>query len=98
MNFKLAFTPKADEQYEAIKNDFSKVRLLKDVDKALGYMETNLRHPSLNTHPYRSIFGPNEEKIFESYAQQATSGAYRIFWYYGPGKNVISIIAIIPHP
>ena len=98
MNFKLVFTPKADEQYEAIKNDFSTVRLLKDVDKALGYMETNLRHPSLNAHPYHSIFGPNEEKIFESYAQQATSGAYRIFWYYGPGKNVISIIAIIPHP
>jgi len=42
--------------------------------------------------------GPNNEKIFESYAQQSTPEAYRIFWYYGPGKNIISIIAIMPHP
>lgn len=61
-------------------------------------MATNLRHPSLNTHEYHSLSGPNGEKIFEAYAQQKTSGAYRIFWYYGPGKNTISIIAIIPHP
>ena len=61
-------------------------------------METNLRHPSLNTHEYHNLSGPNGEKVFEAYAQQKTSGAYRIFWYYGPGKNIISIIAIIPHP
>jgi hypothetical protein len=24
--------------------------------------------------------------------------AYRIFWHYGPGKNVIKIMAITPHP
>ncbi len=61
-------------------------------------MEVNLRHPSLNTHEYHNLKGPADEKIFESYAQQNTPGAYRIFWHYGPGKSIISILAIIPHP
>jgi hypothetical protein len=49
-------------------------------------METNLRHPSLNTHKYKSFRDPNGEEIFESYVQQKTSNAYRIFWLYGPEK------------
>ena len=61
-------------------------------------MKTNLRHPSLNTHEYYSLKGPRGEKVFETYAQQKTAGAYRIFWYYGPGKGAISIVAILPHP
>ena len=61
-------------------------------------MEVNLRHPSLNTHEYHNLKGPKGEKIFEAYAQQKTPDAYRIFWYYGPNKNMISILATIPHP
>jgi hypothetical protein len=60
-------------------------------------METNLRHPSLNAHKFTSIKGPNREKVSEAYAQQNTPSAYRIFWYYGFGKNQITIVAITPH-
>jgi hypothetical protein len=98
MKFTLKYTTIAASQLVDLNNDLSKHRILKDVLKALGYMETNLRHPSLNTHEYHSLKGPQGEKVFEAYAQQKTSGAYRIFWYYGPGKNVISIIAILAHP
>lgn len=98
MAFKLKYTEAAENHLIELKNDPSKKRTLKDVIKALRLMETNLRHPSLNTHEYHNLEGPNGEKVFEAYAQQKTSGAYRIFWYYGPGKNIISIIAIIPHP
>jgi hypothetical protein len=98
MAFKLKYTDVALEHLLNLKNDSSKQRIFKDVLKALRYMETNLRHPSLNTHEYHTISGPRGEKIFEAYAQQKTAGAYRIFWYYGPEKNVISIVAIIPHP
>lgn len=94
----LRYTEDAKDTLLQLKNDPSKKRILKDVIKALRYMETNLRHPSLNTHEYYNLKGPNGEKIFEAYAQQATPGAYRIFWYYGPGKNVLSIVAIIAHP
>lgn len=61
-------------------------------------MEINLRHPSLNTHEYDELEGPNGEKVFESYAQNRTPGAYRIFWHYGPAKKQITIVAIVPHP
>ncbi len=38
------------------------------------------------------------EKVFEFYAEQNTPAAYRIFWHYGPGKGVITIIGISSHP
>lgn len=98
MAFTLKYTEEAKGHLYTLKSDPSKNRILKDVIKALRFLEINLRHPSLNTHEYRNLYGPNGEKVFEAYAQQRTSGAYRIFWYYGPGKNIISIIAILPHP
>ena len=98
MDFTLKYTEAAKKHLLDLKNDSSKQRIFKEVVKALRLMKTNLRHPSLNTHEYHNLSGPNGEKVFEAYAQQKTPGAYRIFWYYGPGKNIISIIAIIPHP
>ncbi len=98
MTFTLRFTPDAEEDLASLKNEPSKAKILKAVLKTLALMETNLRHPSLNTHEFTSMYGPKGEKVFEAYAQQATPGAYRVFWYYGPGKNIISIMAILPHP
>ncbi len=83
----LLFTPQADNDLKELESDPSKKRILKAVRKTLGLMETNLRHPSLQTHQYQSLKGPNDEKVFEAYAQQNTPGAYRVFWYYGPGKK-----------
>jgi len=95
---KLLFSTKASKHFEQLQKDPSKKKILKAVLKTLACMETNLRHPALNTHEYHSIKGPTGEKVYEAYAQQKTPGAYRIFWYYGPGKDIISVIAIIAHP
>ncbi len=85
--YELIFTPQADSDLQEIENDPSKKNILKAVRKTLGFMETNLRHPSLNTHEFTSLKGPNGEKVFEAYVQQKTPSAYRIFWYYGNWKN-----------
>lgn len=61
-------------------------------------MATNLKHKSLHTHKYDSLSGPNGEEVFEAYAENRTPGAYRIFWYYGPSRGMITILSIIPHP
>ena len=98
MTFKLLLGNEAAQQLTKLQNDNSKERILKDVLKTLELMKVNLRHPSLNTHEYQNVKNSDGEKLFESYAQQKTSGAYRIFWHYGPGKRVITIILIIPHP
>lgn len=98
MMFELIFTEIADDQLSALEKRKDVKSILKAVRKTFGLMETNLRHPSLCTHEYSSLTGPNGEKVFESYAQNRTPGAYRIFWHYGPGKNLITILAITPHP
>src|SRR5437870_5071879 len=74
--------------------------LFKQVHKCIQQLAGNPRHPGLQTHEYLSIEHPYDEnqKVFEAYAQNRTSGAYRVFWCYGPGKNQITIIAITPHP
>jgi hypothetical protein len=43
----LIFTPQADSDLREIENDPSKKNTLKAVRKTLGFMETNLRHPSI---------------------------------------------------
>ena len=96
--FAFIFTPQADEDLREIGNNPAKKNILKAVRKTLGLIETNLRHPSLNTHEFTLLKGPNGEKVFEAYAQQMTPKAYRIFWYYGPKKDQIIIAAITPHP
>src|SRR5262245_52773871 len=98
MAFKLRFTHQADANLAALENDAGLAKRLKAVRKALGYLETNPRHQSLNTHKYSSLRGPSGEEVFEAYAENLTAAAYRIFWHYGPGKEVITIIAITAHP
>jgi len=71
---------------------------LKAARKTFGFMETNLRHPSLNTYEFTSPKGPSGEKVSEVYAQQKAAAAYRIFWYYSPDRKQITIVAIAPHP
>ena len=98
LNRELIFTEQADYQLSLLENDASKKNILKAVLKTLALMENNLRHPSLNTHEFTSLCGPNKEKIFEAYVQQKAPGAYRIFWYYGPAQKQITLVAIVPHP
>ncbi|APZ30655.1 hypothetical protein RRIM16_03730 [Rickettsia conorii subsp. raoultii] len=64
----------------------------------MAYLQANSRHPSLNTHQYKSVKGHNGEEIFEAYAENNTPAAYRIFWYYGPNKDNITILVITAHP
>lgn len=94
----LIFTPQADADLREIETNPAKRRVLKAVRKTLGLLETNLRHPSLQTHEFTSLNGPSGGKVFEAYAQQKTPGTYRVFWYYGPERKQITIVTITPHP
>ena len=105
MQRKIKFTLTADDEYASLENAPSKAATFEQVRKALGYLEIDPHHPSLNTHEFTSITDAGGEKVFEAYAQDNTPGAYRIFWHYGPdeikGKKripVITIVAITRHP
>lgn len=97
MQFKLKFSEEAGLKLEELKQDKSRKGLLKQVNRVLGFMETNLRHPSLNTHKFSGMTCRLGD-VFETYAQNNTPGAYRIFWAYGPGKRELYILDITPHP
>lgn len=98
LSFKIVFSDEAEKQYSELESNKGLSKRLKSVRKALGYLELNPRHQGLNTHKYSSLSGPNGEEIFEAYAENNTPGAYRIFWFYGPQKNQITILSITPHP
>jgi hypothetical protein len=98
--FSLRFTSEALDILREIESQSAKVGLEKQIKKALGYLQINSRHPSLQTHVFHSIENPFDpkNKVFEAYAQNRTPGAYRIFWCYGPQKKDITILAITSHP
>jgi hypothetical protein len=96
MNFRLQFSTEARNTLLNLENQDPKK--YQKVLKTLGLMSSNLRHPSLTTHKYNSLSGPNNEEVFEAYVENKTPGAFRVFWYYGPAQGIITIIAIIPHP
>jgi hypothetical protein len=98
MRFELKYTLLADKQLTALENSPNKFPEYRAVRKALGLMESNIRHPSLHTHKFSSLSGPSGEEVFESYAENKTPQAYRIFWWYGPKRGQITILAITPHP
>ncbi|MBC1219299.1 hypothetical protein GNF10_24090 [Nostoc sp. UCD121] len=96
MNFKIIFSSEASTALAKLQQTDSKK--YQKVLKTLGLMETNLRHPSLNTHKYESLSGPNGEEIFEAYVENKTPAAFRVFWYYGSEQGVITILTITLHP
>lgn len=98
--FEIVFTRRADVELEHLEKASRHAGLIKQVKKTLGFLQTNPRHPSLQTHVFSSLENPYDpkQKVFEAYVQQNTPAAYRLFWCYGPGKNQITVIAITPHP
>ncbi len=96
--FRLKFTDLAKTQLANLAQGRSKHIQYKAVGKALAFMELDLCHPGLCTHEYFELSKSIIYKVFESYAQNRTPGAYRIFWRYGAEKNQIIVLSITPHP
>jgi hypothetical protein len=97
LTFKLRFTKTALSALNDLDTPSSSARLRK-VRNALARLEQDPRYPSLSSHKYRSVHGINGEEIWESYVENATASAWRIFWHYGPGDDVITVVSITPHP
>ena len=96
--FGLEWTDEAKETYCLLKDNASQKTRYKAVKKTIRFLAMDPRHNSLQTHDFLSLKGPNGEKVFEAYAEQNTPAAYRVFWYYGPSRGIITIFAITSHP
>ena len=98
MAFALRFSSRAKIDLDNLNINPALEKRAKAVRGCIAKLEANPRHPGLNTHKYDKLSGEVGEVVFEAYAENNTPGAYRIFWYYGPNKDAITIIAITPHP
>jgi hypothetical protein len=96
--FRLSFMPEAQAALAKLAKDRSAAKRLRAVRKTLGLLESNPRHPSLQTHEYSKLSGPRGQKVCEAYAENRTPAAFRVFWFYGPEAGQMTIIAITPHP
>lgn len=73
-------------------------RLFKKLTKTLDHLRNNPRHPGLETHDIDALSKRYGVKVWQSYLENRTPAAGRLFWVYGPGRKEITILAIEPHP
>ncbi len=96
-------------EMEALWEDFSKrkqrgllnkeeEKFFRKLLKALGYLAIDPRHNSLASHEITNLSRKHGLKIFQSYLENNTPAAGRLFWAYGPDKGDITVLAIEPHP
>lgn len=78
--------------------DRDEEKFFKKLVKTLGFLGQNPRHPGLASHEIDELTRHDGIKIFQSYLENHTPAAGRLFWAYGPDQGDITILAIEPHP
>jgi hypothetical protein len=84
--------------------DKEEKKLWKKLAKAVLYLSSNPRHTGLQTHEIDDLsrrYGRIVRrpcKIWQSYLENNTPAAGRLFWVYGPGKGEITVVGLEPHP
>jgi hypothetical protein len=73
-------------------------KFFKKLVRTLGFLAENPRHNSLASHEIDPLTARYGIKLFQSYLENNTPAAGRIFWAYGPDKGDITVLAIEPHP
>lgn len=72
---------------------------LKKLAKAQRLLtEQGPNYPGLSTHQIRDRSGPHGEPVYQSYVENRTPSAWRIWWMYGPGEDEITLLDAGPHP
>lgn len=102
MAYELRFAARAAETLKELEDgDPNQLAKLRKVRRALARLEQNPRHPGLASHLYESFPVDRDVKVWDSYVENNTPSAWRIFWRYGPDESetpVITVLAIGPHP
>lgn len=73
-------------------------QLYKKWVKALKILAENPKYPSLQTHEIQPLSKRYGMKVWQSYLENKTSDAMRMYWVYGPNQHDITIIGLEPHP
>ena len=74
------------------------IKLYNKRGKAARNLSKDPRYPGLQTHEISSLTARYGMKVWQSYLENNTPKAGRIFWVYGPDRGDITIIGLEPHP
>lgn len=80
------------------KADKNEQKLYSKFGKAMRLISNDPHHPGLKTHEITALSNRYGMKVCQSYPENKTAGAGRIYWVYGPERNDITIIGLAPHP
>lgn len=72
--------------------------LAKKFAKAVKHLSANPFHPGLQSHEIDDLTDKFSQKVYESYLENNTPSAGRLFWVYGPNRRQISVVGLEPHP
>lgn len=105
MAYKLRFSSSAEEAvHKLAAGGQATARKLKKVRKALALLQVDPMYPGLHSHLYQNFPGLEKQKVWDSYVENHTPGAWWIFWMYGPNEvrdgveiSVVTVLAIGPH-
>lgn len=97
--YTLLFTQEAEAVLDDLNSAPAYATKCKKVRKALQKLrDAGPGYPALQSHKYVSLHGPHGEDVWESYVENRTPGAWRIWWYFGPEQDTITIYTIGKHP
>ena len=75
-----------------------RIKMYKQLGKAMRLLSNDPRYPGLQSHEIDALTARYGMKVWESYLENNTPAAGRIFWVYGPNQGDITIIGLEPHP
>jgi hypothetical protein len=70
----------------------------KQLNKAIQLLESDPRHPGLRSHEIEALSRRVGVPVFDSYLENQTPAAGRLFWLFGPSRGCITVIGLEPHP
>ena len=76
----------------------SDAQLYKKWGKTMKLLSENPFYTSLNTHEISDLTKRYGMKVWQSYLENKTSRAMRMYWVCGPDHKAITVIGLEPHP
>lgn len=94
----LALWTDLQQKYRSSSLSKAEEKLYKKWGNALKKLSEDPFYPSLQTHEIAPLSKRYGMRVWQSYLENKTSSAMRMYWVYGPDQQEITIIGLEPHP
>lgn len=76
----------------------NELKLYNKLGKTFRQIAIDPFYPSLQTHEIDELSKRYGKRVWQSYLENNTPAAGRVYWSYGPAKDEITITGLEPHP